>query len=455
MKKKLLSFLVLANLALNAQAPSPDWSIIQNTNFPQVAAGIRYMDAVSPSVIWATGYDGFAGSRNYNWFTTSNDGGNTFAYGDVFADTSTYCVSAIEGISGSTAYITAYMKTGGNKGVVYKTIDAGANWQNVAAVNMYTAAASFANITCFTDSMTGITMGDPVGGEYEIHRTIDGGATWTKIPGADIPNPLNTSEYGLTGVYTKNANDIWYGTNNGRVFHSADAGLTWTVGVIPGASVGVSRLAFRDNMNGLSIAFSGTAANPVTNLYRTSNGGLTWTNIGASVTFGKNDICAIPGTTMFASCGAATNNSIISYSTDDGSTWIDWGSTGIQYLKIDFVDNMNGWAGTFSDQSLASIGGMYKYSGVTTSLKPLAENVQMNVMPNPSTGIVSIDMPFAKRGLTIEVIDAMGKVVYSEKTISTAVGELKYLNLEHLSKGLYTVTLKTDTDNTFSKIVLQ
>lgn len=455
MKKNLLSLFVLASAALSAQAPSPDWSTLQNTNFPQVAAGIRYLDAVDANVVWATGYDGFAGSRNYNWFTTTSDGGNTYASGDVFADTSTYAISSIEGVNATTAYVTAYFKATGNKGVVYKTTDAGATWSNTAAVNMYTAAASFANITCFTDALTGITMGDPVGGEYEIHKTIDGGATWTKIPGANIPNPLNTSEYGLTGVYTKNANDIWYGTNNGRVFHSADAGTTWTVGTVPGANIGVSRLAFRDNMNGLCIAFSGSAAAPVTNLYRTTDGGLTWTNIGVSATFGQNDICAIPGTTMFASCGAGTGNELLSYSTDDGATWIDWGSTVIQYLRIDFVDNINGWAGTFSDQSLASIGGMYKYSGLATSLKPLAEKASFNVMPNPSNGVVSFKMPLAKSGLTIEVMDAFGKVVYSEKTNSTYVGEMKQLNLAHLAKGVYTVNVKTATDNSFSKIVLQ
>lgn len=456
MKKNLLSLFVLGSTSLIAQqVPSPEWSTIQNTNFPQVAAGIRYLDAVNANVIWASGFDGFAGGSNYNWFTTSVDGGNTFSYGDVFADTNTYVISSIEGINASTAYITAYVKATGNKGVVYKTINAGAAWINMAAVNMYTNSASFANITCFTDSVTGITMGDPVGGEYEIHRTVDAGANWTKIPGTNIPNPLSTTEYGLTDVFTKNGNNIWYGTNKGRVYHSADAGLTWTVGAITGASQGVSRLAFRDNMNGLCIAFSGTTSAPVAGLYATVNGGLNWTQIPSPANLGLNDICRIPGTTMYASCGAGTGNNIISYSTDDGATWIDWGSTGIQYLAIDFVDNVNGWAGSFSDQSLASIGGMYKYSGLPTSLKPVTEIANFNVMPNPSNGTINFIMPVAKSGLTIEVIDALGKIVYSEKTTSTNVGDKKQLYLEFLPKGLYTVSMQTATEKTFTKIILQ
>lgn len=454
MKKNLLSLCVLGCTTLMAQTQSPDWSTIQNTNFPQPSAGVRYLDAVDDSTIWATGYDGTATSRNYNWFTNSINGGTTFTSGNVFADTNVYTISGIEGVDATTAYVAGFFKATGNKGVVYKTTNSGATWSNTAAVNMYTNAASFVNITCFTDLVTGITMGDPVGGEFEIHRTTDAGATWTKIPGANIPNPV-ASEYGQTGVYTKNGNDIWYGTNVGRVFHSSDAGLTWTVGTVTGATVGVSRLAFRDNMNGLCIAYSGTTAAPVSGLYVTTDGGLTWTQVSAPANFGLNDICRIPGTTMYASCGAGTGNNILSYSSDDGVNWTDWGSIGIQYLKIDFVNNISGWAGAFSDPASANIGGMYKYSGVPTSLKPLAEKANFNVMPNPSNGVINIIMPSAKNGLTIEVIDALGKIVYTEKAFSTNVGDKKQLNLDFLPKGLYTINVKTPTENSFSKIVLQ
>jgi len=98
---------------------------------------------------------------------------------------------------------------------------------------------------------------------------------------------------------------------------------------------------------------------------------------------------------------------------------------------------------------------MYKYSGAPTSLKPLAEKANFNVMPNPTNGIVNFVMPFGKNGFTIEVIDALGKIVYAEKAFSTNVGEKKQLNLESLPKGLYTISVKTSTENSFSKIVLQ
>ncbi len=454
MKKQLLCFSMFANIVTHAQVQSPDWATTQNTNFPQTAAGIRYLDAVDANVVWATGYDGLSSGSSYNWFTTSSDGGNTFTSGNVFADTNTYIISSIEGINASTAFVTAYTKATGNKGVVYKTSNSGGTWANVAAVNMFTNTASFADFTCFTSPLIGITLGDPVSGEYEIHRTTDGGLTWSQVSGANIPNPLNASEYGLTGVYTKNGNHIWFGSNNGRVYHSSDAGLTWTVGTITGATVGVSRLAFRDNLNGLCIAFSGTTASPVTGLYKTTDGGSTWTNIGVSSTFGQNDICAIPGTSTYASCGAGTGNNIISYSTDDGATWVDWGSTNIQYLNVDFVDNITGWAGTFSDQATASVGGIYKYSGTATSLIPFANKHEFNVFPNPSNGLVSFVLPAAKSGCLIEVIDILGKVVYSERMVTTNVGDKKQINLSFLSKGLYSINIKNGNESSVSKVII-
>ncbi|MFY8170675.1 MAG: T9SS type A sorting domain-containing protein, partial [Candidatus Fonsibacter sp.] len=94
-------------------------------------------------------------------------------------------------------------------------------------------------------------------------------------------------------------------------------------------------------------------------------------------------------------------------------------------------------------------------SGLATSFAPLAEKMNFTIMPNPSNGLVNIILPVAKSGLTINVLDAVGKVVYSEVAISTTVGDKKQLNLDFLPKGLYTINLKTATENSFSKIVLQ
>jgi hypothetical protein len=97
---------------------------------------------------------------------------------------------------------------------------------------------------------------------------------------------------------------------------------------------------------------------------------------GNDVNFGRNDVCAIPGTCWYASCGAGSgppDNKILSFSMDGGNTWNSWGSTGIQYLAMDFVDPSTAFAGGFSDQAVATIGGFYKYNGGSL-LQPASAN---------------------------------------------------------------------------------
>ncbi len=74
--------------------------------------------------------------------------------------------------------------------------------------------------------MYGVAQGDPVSGEYEIYVTTNGGEAWTPIPGANIPNPTS-GEFGITGNYCAFGDNIWFGTNQGRIFRSTDKGNTW------------------------------------------------------------------------------------------------------------------------------------------------------------------------------------------------------------------------------------
>lgn len=448
MKKSLL-FIVFAALSSGAiaQTPSPFWQK-QNANYAIPSAGTRYMHVVNSNVVWAVGYDGTSPNANHNEFTRTINGGTNYNSGLIYPDTLTYHPSSIEGIDANTAWVTAYLNTTQNKGAIHTTTNGGVTWTNVTPINMYTATAAFADITCFLTPSVGITMGDPVSGEFEIHRTTNGGQTWTKLPGTSIANPVG-GEYGLTDVYTKfGTNDIWFGTNVGRVYHSNDAGLTWSAASI-GLSVYINKLAFRDAMNGILITSNST-------VYRTNNGGSSWTQITPlDPNMGLNSVCAIPGTNWFASCGAGTGNTIISWSNDDGTTWNSWGGSQIQYLEIDFASNTAGFAGGFSDPTNPAIDGMFKYTGgplgINNTFAPLAEAA---IYPNPSTGLITIKLAPSKEGATIVVVDALGKTVLTEN-VKNMTYENHSINLEGLAKGIYSVTILRPTGSEVKKITIQ
>lgn len=434
MKKSLLSLFTVA-LSLSAFAqPSTSWTM-QNSNFLNTSTGIRYMDAINPNVVWAIGYDGTAPNRATNYFTRTTNGGSTWNPGFVWPDTNSFIPSNIEGIDANTAWVSAYVKPTQNKGGVFKTTNGGLTWVNMNAVGMFTNSAAFVDFVAFTSPSLGIALGDPVAGEFEIWRTTDAGGNWSKVPGANIPNPLSASEYGLTNIYTKLGNHIWFGTNENRVYHSADDGATWSVAPqftsSIGAATGVTDIAFRDANNGLALAYFG-AGNST--LWQTTNGGATWTNIPIAANFGLNDMCAVPGTNVYASVGAGTANTLLSYSTNDGASWTDWGSVGIQYLTVDFVDGANGWAGAFSDPTTASFDGMWKYTDIP--LSSLAAPVAQYQMPPVSCVGSAITLSNTSTGSTTPTYNWSGTgVTFAPSQTATSP------TISFSSAGTYTVKL--------------
>ena len=454
MKKSLLILAAsLLTLGASAQITYSTFWPTQNSNFSITSAGIKYMDVVNTNVVWAVGDDGTKPNANFNEFTMTNNAGTTYTSGLMFPDTMTYHPASIEGIDATTAWVTSYLNTTGDKGAIHKTTNGGVTWVNVTPAYMYTVGGtSFADFTCFLTPTVGITLGDPAPAtDFEIYRTTNGGTTWTLVPGANIPN-ATSGEYGLTDSYTKlGTSDIWFGTNKGRIYHSGDAGQTWSVSAT-GATADVVSLAFSTPMVGIVYAYTGTTFGA----YRTTNGGVTWAAITPlDPNMGKNDITAVPGTALFASCGAASTNTVISYSADNGATWTNWGGNGVQYLEIEFVSNTVGYAGGFSDPGTASLLGMFKYSGVPLGVNSVGVPVAtLEMYPNPSNGLITLNLTSSKEGAVINVMDAMGKVVYSEN-VKNASFEKHTLNLEHLAKGIYSVNIVKAGETATQKIIIQ
>lgn len=465
MKKSLLSIFgaALVTGVVAQQTPSPFWTTTLNTNFPHTSAGVVYLDAVDPNVVWMIGNYGTAPGRNVNHFSRTINGGTSFTSGTIYADTNTYVVANLDGIDGNTAWVSSYLKASQTQGAIHQTTNGGVTWTNMTAANMYTnTSASFCNIVSFLTPSVGITMGDPVGGEFEIWRTTNGGTNWSQIAGTNIPNPIS-GEFGLVNVNEKNGTtNLWYGTNKNRVYRSTDAGQTWSVSAaftstISATAAGIGDIAFADANNGICTAFFGPSGSATLTLWKTTDGGATWTNIPSiDPSFGRADICGIPGTTWFASSGSGQGNYLISYSSDGGVTWNSWGGSNIQYITVDFVSNNVGFAGSFSDQTNPAVGGAWKYTGqplgITASkFAPLA----MNMYPNPSNGIVNLTLPVAKKGLEITVTDVMGRVVYSQNMVTVNAGEELSINLQNEAKGIYMVSVSANGEKSSRKVIIE
>ncbi len=355
MKKALLfitAFLALSMIS-NAQ-----W-IEQATGFANASRGIKYVNVVDSSIVWATAYDGVTPTNSIQEFTKTANGGTLWTPGIINGCTGME-PAMVFGMSETKAYIPMYRMSGSNPQGIYVTTDGGTTWTRQTSA-LYSNTASFPNCVHFFDANTGWCMGDPIGGEYEIYTTTDGGTTWTPIPGAQIPNPVS-GEFGVVGYYSAVHDTIWFGTNKGRIYKSVDQGHNWTVAAITvaGWNAKYVDVRFKDGTNG--IAQDKNAAS-TGELVESHDGGATWTAITTTGNVFTNDFCFVPGTpNTYITTGAASGFTGVTYSFDGGHNWNDMSSTiGTQFLATRWYNSSIGWAGGFNTD--ATTGGMFRWNG--------------------------------------------------------------------------------------------
>lgn len=359
MKKLLLFALtVLGGLAVNAQGT---W-VSQATGFADVSSGVRYVSAVDTNVVWICSYDGSGGGASRTDFSRTTDGGNTWTAGQTGAP-STYDWSMIFGLDANTAWAVYYDAVAGAGGGIYKTSDGGATWSQQGAGSIYAGAASFPNVVHFWDANNGFSMGDPLGGYYEIYTTADGGNTWVRVPQASIPAPTS-GEYGIVGHYEVVGDTVWFDTNKGRVYRSVDRGLTWTVastGITVPAN-GAIDICFYSATNGLARLYNATTGG--NSMRITSNGGTTWSAVTPVGSFFGSDVQHIPGTaSTLISTGAATGFVGTSFSYNGGINWTTV-ETAAQRTALGCVDSLHMWTGGFTTSPTSD--GIFKWTVVPT-----------------------------------------------------------------------------------------
>lgn len=341
--------------------PYGEW-LEQASGFSTASRGINYISITDPNVVWATAYDGSGGGANIQEFTKTTDGGLTWTPGNINVGNTGLGISMISAIDANTAWLAAYPTAGGQVGGIWKTVDGGATWnrQNSAT---YNNAASFTNVVYFWDANTGFCQGDPINGEFELYTTTDGGTNWVAVPGANIPNPNSGNEFGYTRQIDISGNHVWFTTSTGRVYHSADQGLTWDVFNTPIADFGgavttgsSANLSFADANNGLIIENNG-------DVFKTTNGGTTWNQVTTTGSVFTNSLCYIEGTNVAFSTGAGSPSGS-SYSTDGGTTWTLIDTE--QHLFVEFSTPSIGWSGWFNQD--ATTDGMWKWNDLSSAM---------------------------------------------------------------------------------------
>src|SRR3989338_2876012 len=192
------------------------------------------------------------------------------------------------------------------------------------------------NLYCifFEDTLTGWSGGGPEGNSPGvILKTTDGGANWIRMT---IPGPKSG-----WATIAKYGNTVWF-------VGSANSGTNWITTNV-GSQIEVQAIRFVDNNLGYAL---GTMQGQDGYLYRTTDGGFTWTEYYTWLAQGwKPALSVIPSTNVIFVGGGldgAGNSYGIIKSSDAGGTWEvvyqEPGAGGSAPRHIQTPDLQHGWA---------------------------------------------------------------------------------------------------------------
>lgn len=230
----------------------------------------------------------------------------------------------VEMISANEIWLAEGMQAQGNN-KLYHSTDGGATWQNVQVSSDYDHAIKL----YFADALQGRLISTKC-----IYITNDGGVTW-------ISRPIsNLSTFRLTGGSWADLNTAYVIDDDGVIFKTTDAGLSWEI-KSNGFRSNLMAIEFNDEFNGCVAGQYDTVTQEHYNvIYCTSDGGYHWKGaVMDTIENGMiNDVDYQNENTIWA-CG---NKDLVYRSNDAGDNWQRFSPTGNQnmtYNAIEVLDN--------------------------------------------------------------------------------------------------------------------
>ena len=445
MKNHFVACLGLCLLPLAGQA---QWAN-QRLGFAADTAPV-YLDAIDASTAWAVGIE-VGGNYAPPQVARTLNAGQTWAVSTlpVRAALEESC-TALTALNATTAWITTANGAGGGR--ILRSTDGGLTWTPQGSAAVYGSPDSAPGLIRFFSATDGLTVGAPLvaGGPLEMYTTRNAGLTWTPQPASPATLPWETLAGTAPAVV---GNNIWFVTGEGRVFHSPDQGLTWTVASVSAPFASSATVAFRDAQNGLlSVADSAGTQHA---LYGTADGGGTWTPVPYTGPLHGLGLSRVPGTALYISTGAnvGSPDQGSSYSADNGQTWVALESVR-NHLATEFVGAGVGWSGSFTTQGGAIVGSINRFSGTALAARPgAAQPRPVGAWPNPATG-GRCTLPARQWGgaVTVRVLDGAGRLVQQH---AWAPATALALDLSRQPAGLYVVELQTADGSIREKIIIE
>ena len=109
----------------------------------------------------------------------------------------------------------------------------------------------------------------------------------------------------------------------------------------------------------------------------------------------------------------------------------------------------------------ATRGGITNTDSVTVTVENCTNTITENdlnknikVYPNPTSGILNVNVVGSNNEFNLQLINLNGRIIYSDKVNSSQGGMSKQIDLSRFAKGVYFVRLFNSNQNSNKKIIL-
>ncbi|MEO5984710.1 MAG: T9SS type A sorting domain-containing protein, partial [Ferruginibacter sp.] len=251
-------------------------------------------------------------------------------------------------------------------------------------------------------------------------------------------------------------NNIWFGTNAGRMYKSIDFGENWTVHIVDSLlGTYVHEIAFLDNgLVGVAHLRNSTR----TFVLSTTDGGLTWTNYFQPANWKNSRVTAVPGTNAFVSTSVHNptfRGSAVSY--DAGQTWREIEKTASKAV-CRFFDANTGYAGGFFVTGPPLRGGIFKSQIIFELNQSKHENIsgsqserqtlitadkEVQVYPTPAKNFINValDEVLVSSKVLVSLLNTNGKLIEQRRSEGSKIVQF---NVSSLPAGLYIIRINAN-----------
>ena len=356
--------------------------------------------------------------------------------------------------------------------IVLRTNDGGVSWNDITPPSA--SSSVFVAATHFFDYHQGLVFSDDnTNAKFTAYTTQNGGVFWNEINSDNLPT-RQSGEFSRTLIDFKQDNYWIYVFNflnrTWRIIHTSNKGASWqTSKSTPDNTFFPASFKFCNDTEGVLIPFDFSLTKPI---YKTSDGGMTWTPVKEDPTvslYFKQSICHVTGTKQTFAATFLRNDTLYSaFTSNFGKSWYGWEF--INYSPeqlgrdIAFSSTQKGWVIGGGDGSKTFLwkGNIKAYPefqevenedimSLRTHKTVLNED-KLTIFPNPTKDFINIEWNKNDNIESVALIDIYGRrVIEQQHPLSNATR----FDVQSFNNGFYLIEMKTPNKVLTRKIMIQ